>query len=314
MGLLLFPLVLDRKWERSRMQMRVLAATDLSEASDEALRQAHAHAKATGAELAVCHVLSHVNAVHALFPQKHEAEATDAVAMQAAAGNAVAERIAAVTGEAGIHVFVEQGSEYAEIVRRAETWGARLIVVGSQGRTGLARLFLGSVAERVVRYAHCPVLVARPSLLRGPVVVATDLSDPSLPAVAAGAEEAKRRGARLVVIHALDYSEAFRAVGTTPFGMAPQVASVELQKQLRDAAVSKLRETLSSSGVEAELRVEEGPAAALIVSTAGTLGAELIVVGTRGRTGLSRIALGSVAERIVRAAECSFLAVRLPHD
>ena len=86
----------------------------------------------------------------------------------------VIERVTSTTGRApgSFEVFVERGTEYAEIVRRAEGWRATLVVVGSHGRAGAAQDGrLGGVATKVVRYAHCPVLVARPSAHRGLVVL-----------------------------------------------------------------------------------------------------------------------------------------------
>jgi nucleotide-binding universal stress UspA family protein len=71
----------------------------------------------------------------------------------------LAEKLGAAVEPATVHTPL--GSPGAEIVRVAETVGANLIVMPSHGRTGLARLTLGSVAERVLRHAHCPVLVLR---------------------------------------------------------------------------------------------------------------------------------------------------------
>ena len=88
-------------------------------------------------------------------------------------------------------------------------------------------------------------------------------------------------------------------------------AHPEIQDEVRAAAASRLKQALESAGGEGEARVLDGSPATAIVQTAEDLPAELVVVGTRGRTGLSRLALGSVAERVIRAAGCSVLVVRL---
>jgi nucleotide-binding universal stress UspA family protein len=84
----------------------------------------------------------------------------------------------------------------------AEEIGADLIVLGARGATGLKRLLLGSTAEEVLRHAHCPVLVTRWPASSGPVVAATDFSDPALPAITAAATAASRMGAPLAFVHA----------------------------------------------------------------------------------------------------------------
>jgi nucleotide-binding universal stress UspA family protein len=74
----------------------------------------------------------------------------------------------------------------------------------------------------------------------------------------------------------------------------------------------RIEESLSKVNAQAQLRIEEGPAGPLIAKLAGELPAELVVVGTHGRTGLRRLVLGSVAEAVVRTAPSSVLVVRLP--
>jgi nucleotide-binding universal stress UspA family protein len=171
----------------SPIRPRILVATDLSDPADEALRQADNRARVVDGVLGVCHVLPSAG-VHMLFPERYAREATEEANLDERARGVVGERVTSTTGRtpASVEVFVERGTEYAEIVRRAEDWRATLTVVGNHHRTGGAPgRRLGGVAAKVVRYAHCPVLVARPCAHRGLVVCATDLSAPSLPAVEA---------------------------------------------------------------------------------------------------------------------------------
>lgn len=151
--------------------MRVLVATDLSEPADEALRQAATLAGIDGA-LAALHVLPSLQSLSALFPQRQTPETLKVGQIIARAADAVRERVAGFAGR-DAEIFVEQGTPYAEIVRRAEAWKADIVVVGSHGQSGLERVF-GGVAERVVRYAHCRVLVARKTSAHGWVLAATD--------------------------------------------------------------------------------------------------------------------------------------------
>jgi universal stress protein A len=80
---------------------------------------------------------------------------------------------------------------------------------------------------------------------------------------------------------------------------------------LQRAAQNKLREAATRFGINGETIVKAGPAAQTIVDVAVSAGAELVVVGTHGRTGVSRLTLGSTAESVIRSAACSVLVVRL---
>jgi nucleotide-binding universal stress UspA family protein len=85
----------------------------------------------------------------------------------------------------------------------------------------------------------------------------------------------------------------------------------EEKLQVRQTALADLQGALTGLGAKGEAIVAEGPAVAVVVATARRLSAELLVIGTRGRTGLARLALGSVAEALIGEAPCSVLVVRL---
>jgi nucleotide-binding universal stress UspA family protein len=194
-------------------------------------------------------------------------------------------------------VSIDAASPHSGILQQAEEIRPGVLVLGA-----------GAVAERVVRHAPCPVLVARPSP-RGKVLGATDFSDPSLPAVEAAVSEAKRRGVTPCLIHSLDWIPT--EVAALPMGMPMPAVPLDLFEDLRATTRKRLQDTLRSFGAEGECFVGDGRAAAAIVRLAQELPAELLVVGTRGRTGLARVALGSVAEAVLSMAPCSVLVVRL---
>jgi nucleotide-binding universal stress UspA family protein len=293
------------------MTHRILVAVDLSDESIAALKTARALADARGATLAVVHVLASVGDVQPFFPQSYGINATNLLELERLAGEALERRVAEVEGCSDVERFVELGAPYAEIVRRAEAWNADLVVVGSRGRTGISRAMLGSVAEHVVRAAHCPVLVARPARGSGVVMAATDLSDPSLPAVARAAEEARLRGARLVVMHAMERSLAAYGAGAAALlGNVAPSPTAEDHEQMRSSLVTLLGDAMRRFGAEGEALVLDGGAVASVVRAVEEQNADLLVVGSHGRTGLSRLLLGSVAEKLVRLADCSVLVVR----
>jgi nucleotide-binding universal stress UspA family protein len=284
----------------------ILAAVDLDYGSDDLLRQADALARSCKVKLSVCHVLPEIFAVRPLFPQLHLDDALKSSELETAIHDALLERIRAVTtresSQTGIEI--EQGTVHAGILRAAERIGAGAVVVGGKvDHRGLH--ILGNAAEHVVRYAHCPVLVARPSPA-GKVLAATDFSDPALPAVEAGAAEAQRRKADLTILHAIDLLPVVSPFYGEFLGMPP----MDLGDRMRKLWQARLDECVRHFKAKGGGLLRDGSAAAAILSAASELPAELVVVGSHGRTGLNRVALGSVAEAVVRAAPCSVLTVR----
>jgi nucleotide-binding universal stress UspA family protein len=203
-------------------------------------------------------------------------------------------------------IEIEQGTVHAGILRAAKNIGAGAVVVGGK-IDHRGRHILGSSGEHVVRYANCPVLVARHSP-KGKVLAATDFSDPALPAVEAGATEARHRRADLTVIHASD-----PLLVMSPFyaDFYSSTSLMDPSDQMKKIWQQRLDECVHHFKAKGGGLLRDGPAAPAILSAASELPAQLLVVGTHGRTGLSRIALGSVAEAVVRAAPCSVLIVRL---
>ena len=126
------------------------------------------------------------------------------------------------------------------------------------------------------------------------------------------AQEAKVRGAKLALLHCVEIGPAPAVAISVPFGGGWSGPPPEFVESARAAALDLLRSAAAQIGVEAEAYVETGDAARAIVDTAEKVKAELVVIGTHGRTGLRRLLLGSVAEKVVRGAPCSVLVVRQP--
>jgi nucleotide-binding universal stress UspA family protein len=280
-----------------------LCATDLSEAADASLRQAGAIGAQIGAPVTVCHILPEAFRVRVLFP--HEAgidTAVQAELTQKAIG-AVRARLDAILGAdaTSIPIEIDSGTAHAGILAVAERIGAGLIVMGP-----------GGTALHVARSADVPVLVARASPPGGVVLGATDFSDPALPAVTMAAAEARRRGVRLRLVHCLDLDEATYVAGS---GLAGVIGVWPLPQAVIDqaeaAAREQLREAAAAADIAAEAVVVRASPAVGILQAAESVATALIVVGTRGRTGLARLALGSVAEAVISRADCSVLVVPL---
>jgi nucleotide-binding universal stress UspA family protein len=280
----------------------VLAATDLSEAADAALRQGQAIAADIGAAFVVCHVLPESFRVRVLFPQDAGIDRVTQAELDASATGAVRARLASILPDGtDAAVEIDSGSPHAGILAIADRLDAGLLVMGP-----------GATARRVARSALSPVLIARPSPTGGAVLGATDFSDPSLPAVRMAADEARRRGVRLRLVHCLDLAETayLTSVGVAGIVALPPVPE-SIYQDLESAARERLAAALDTVHAEGDAQVMRQLPASGILESAATPAAALVVVGTRGRTGLARLALGSVAEDVASHAPCSVLIVPL---
>jgi universal stress protein E len=295
---------------------RVLVATDLTDQSSEAIRQAHEWALGAGAQLAVCVVVPSELHNNMLFPQQTQREALGVMQAEQSAADAVVEQMLAITGRSAddFRCVVETGSPHASIVQAAEELVVGVIVVGGGSPDGSGQPALGSVAARVVRYAHCPVLVARTRSASGRMLVVTDFSKSAEPAVRLAAELAPLLKLRVSLLHCIDAAPSPMVSLGIPFGASAASLPAHLLEPMRGNVTSLLNETLARHQMQGECIVAEGSAGDEIVRVAIQLRPDLIVMGTSGRTGLARIALGNVAESVAAEAPCSVLVVReIPH-
>jgi nucleotide-binding universal stress UspA family protein len=290
---------------------RTLVATDFSPLAQEAIRQAHEIAASLQAPLAVCHVVQNELKSNMLFPHLTKPLLLTPLDLDRIR-EAISANVKSITGRADgqFEILVDDGTPYAAILALAESWRADLIVIGSHGSEDLYDLMLGGVAKNVIRYAHCPVLIARPHKKSGHIVAGTDFSDHALFAVEAAVEEARRNGSRLTIVHSIQVSLPVSSFIAGGVGSPPPEPSVEESKELKNAVEDRLVELVARFGFPAEPRVLDGPAEPALIRVAKETNADLLVVGTKGRTGLARVLLGSVAEGAVRSAPCSVLVVR----
>ena len=291
---------------------RIFAAIDFSSGSDEALRQAHGRALSSRAKLTVCHVVPNELRNHALVHHIDRIQSLEAAPIGERIARTAAGRIKEITGrtESEFDLIVDQGTPYAAILIQAEKWFADLIVVGSQGETMRPEAGLGSVANKIVRYAHCPVLIARPLKGSHQIVTGTDFSDPALPALRAAAVEAQRTRGELTVLHSLDLVWPSAGITSMALGGNPFNISDKEMDILEEAAGEKLADALNKLDIKGRAFVTRGSAEFSLIETAAHLKADLLVVGTVGRTVLRRLLLGSVAEIVATQAPCSVLLVR----
>jgi nucleotide-binding universal stress UspA family protein len=273
--------------------------TDLSEAGDRSIRVAHHLAKKHEARISFLHVVPIPDTARVLFPQLNERMALQRGQLVPEAGGKLNERIVHLTGRGtgDFQAVVEAGVTDAVVIDQAEQNAVDLVVIPS-----------GRNLERVVRYVHCAVLVARSEYGGGEILGATDFSDPSLPAIAAAAEESRLNDQPLTVLFSLDFS-AYPIVGADvppTFGLTDNELS-----EMAENARTHLADALLKVKAKGDILVPFGPPALTILSAAQDKKCSFVVVGSKGRTGLRRLLLGSVAEAVAQNAVCSVLVMRL---
>lgn len=288
----------------------VLIATDLTDASDAALVRGSAHARALGAPFIICHVVPDVLGRHPLFPQANETDVLAASELFKRAAELVNEQVRRVLGVGpdDYTVVIENGNAEDEIVRIAEQRQASIVVIGAKVREGIERV-LGRTAERVVRYAHVPVLVARPGPASGKILVTTDFSEHSTSALRLASLLMKSMGIEGTLLHVMQRPSSLLSSLASPLGDAWSPPAKSAVDQLEALGKTTL-EGLGKQYGFAHVAQVEGEPADVIVARAAALGVEMILMGSRGRTGLARLVLGSTAEKVIRESRCSVLVTR----
>jgi nucleotide-binding universal stress UspA family protein len=197
------------------------------------------------------------------------------------------------------------------IVEHAARIGAELIVMGTHGRGGMAHLLLGSVAERVVRTAGCPVLTVRmaPGRTLKEILVPTDFSDTADAALDYAFLLAERFSASVQLLHVLDDPFITDGLAAEAYITEAPAARTAMLRDARERLAHRA-EAPPPASVRIGCEVLFGNGATTIANYAAARGSDLIVMGTHGRSGLAHLLLGSVAERLVRSAPCPVLTVR----
>ncbi|MCX7169817.1 MAG: universal stress protein, partial [Proteobacteria bacterium] len=194
------------------------------------------------------------------------------------------------------HIELREGiNPSKEIVRLADDQHADLIIMGRRGRRGMAHLMVGDATRRVIGYADCSVLIVprAAEIWQQRILLATDGSHHSERAAEVAGQLAKMFGLPLSVLSVL-----------RPKFDAVRRAEAQLE-------VDRVREVVANEGIEVDSAMLVGPdPAAAIIEFAQKRGADLIVLGSHGRTGLGRLLLGSVAEQVIGKAVCPVLVVK----
>lgn len=285
---------------------RLLCPVDLSDASRRALDYALALARQHDASLRVLQVVDFHGWAGGQIEGLDAIAASSVAALEEQLGWWVARSLNA---DAGAATEVREGAVVPGILATATEMNADLIVVGTHGRSGFERFALGSVAEKVVRRAACPVLVVpsrEDAIVRTGqltrVVVATDFSEAAAGVASYGHFFTTAVPSALSLMTVIDW----------PFGETHGKDPVtQLRQNLEQEASDQLRRVASAEGLDDEPTyvVRCGKAGREILQYARDARAELIVIGVSGRGALDRALLGSTAHQVLRDAPCPVLTV-----
>jgi nucleotide-binding universal stress UspA family protein len=209
------------------------------------------------------------------------------------------------------------------ITEYAKEWGANLILVGSHGLNAIERFLLGSVAQAVIRTAHCSVEVVRPKTKaaepagrRMKILLGTDGSECAAAAAKAVAERPWPEGSEVKMISAVQLLVPGNEISTS--SSAPVYPTSLLEEVWNDAraraqdAVAEARKTLESAGIKIASgeTTPDGDPRIVLTDLAKAWDADLIVLGSHGRRGIDRVLMGSVSESVALHAHCSVEVIR----
>lgn len=283
----------------------LIAATDLSPASDLAVEQAALLAKRWGSELVLLHV--HNDGFWSTIKALYEAERWAGTEPVLAARNRLSQQVRALAQRHAIAVRGETriGRAANEIAAFGREQGAQLLVVGEHGEDWIGDTVVGGTALKVLKHAELPVLlVRRPAKADfSDIVVATDFSDNAMRAAQLSLRWFPQ--ARQLLVHA--YFVAFEG------RMRLAGASIDDIERYRNDEASragrKLGEQLAALQAEPppDKLLKRGAPAPVLTEVAENSGADLIVIGKHGGTGLDERLLGSVTQNVLYHTGCNVL-------
>lgn len=271
---------------------RMVAGVATLQPDDPALTAALALSARTGAELQ----LVHVDTGDTLPGMNVSLSRTGAL-------RGVVEGVApGVTGTGRVTCRALTGDPEKRLLQAATAFGADLVVLGATRRGPLARAVLGTTATHLLRTLRIPMLVVRTPLPARPlrVLLTTDLSHHAAYAHTRGMYMARALGPGEPEMRSLFVQAPYLAEGTVPLPPPPQL---DAERELAEFLAAE------APGASVTPCVRSGDPAFTIAHEAKTWDADLIVLGTHGRRGASRVFLGSVAETVLRNAPCAALVI-----
>ena len=295
---------------------RILCPTDLSEIAPRAFDHAMALARFHQAEVELAYV-SEPLLPGPVAPASYPPWAVLDPAVRGRLRSAL-EALAAPASALGIPVRIEvyEGRVVVEILERARSWPADVVVMGTHGRGGFERWVLGSVTEKLLRKAPCPVLTVPPpaeglhpsgAVLFRRIVCPVDFSGASLAALARALKLAEESCAEITVVHVLEFLVEDEP-GTRIAGFDVPEFRRYLEKDARERLHALVPED-ARDWCRPREEVVGGRPGREILRLAEERQADLVVMGVRGRNPVDLVLFGSTTHHVVRGARCPVLVV-----
>lgn len=207
---------------------------------------------------------------------------------------------------------LEVGDEAGEIIDTAVSQQFDLIIMSTHGRSGISRWLMGSVTEKVLHHAPCPLLILRDDTLPEHILITLDGSELAETALLPGLALAVGLGADVTLLQVLEGSLPMRSGSWMESGLVAVDDSMENEQKQRDNATIYLQTIADRFQHHAlKMAVPYGKPAEAILSYAESIPKCLIAIATHGRSGLARWVFGSVAEKVVRGTTGPVLVIRL---
>ena len=299
---------------------RILCPVDFSEASAHAIDQAVVIAGWYKARITALHVVLPSAPPLPGWPASTDITARAEGDREQLRKETAARFSAAARAGIGLDVMIDVGRPARCILERAADLRADLIVIGTHGTSGFEHLVLGSVAEKVLRKAKCPVVTVPPraqAISRLPfnrLLCAVDFSDSSLTALRSALSLAKESGAALTVLHVLEWPWDEPPPPRLEELPAEQgLALAEYRRYCEKSAMARLESLVPDSERPSRStgpRLRNGKPYVQILDVAAEEQSDLIVLGVRGRQPLDTSLFGSTANQVVRHAKCPVLTLR----
>jgi nucleotide-binding universal stress UspA family protein len=290
---------------------RIVCATDFSPASEAAWDEARLLGKLFDAEIVLVHAIQPppIVPIEGYIPAGVYEDLLASAQREAEQGF---DRLLGSVAGSGLKVRIRQedGPPALQVLHTVAEESADLLITGTHGRTGFERLILGSVADRLIRQAPCPVLTARTGLPGGPrreirrIAYATDFSPTARAAWSWVAAIAAAARAEVDLVHVTFHPVADRHMSAETIG---RMATLLHEQGRMEAERFLAQSTLPRDRVH--VRLVQGVAGEQIVRRAQEHAADLIVMGTHGWSGVVRWMLGSVAHHVIQTAPCPVLTV-----
>jgi nucleotide-binding universal stress UspA family protein len=215
-------------------------------------------------------------------------------------------------GDRSVEAAIHHGRPASILVDEVAAVDADLLIVGSRGQGVIRELIMGSVSSEVIEHARCPVIVARRTSVDR-VVFAHDGSEEAMAAEGIIASWPMFADVPVRVVSVANVVIPWHTgIAPTMYreALASHAADVAEARDVHTQIAERSAERLRLAGREADAILRSGDPAGEIIEEAQDRDADLIVLGSRGRTGLARLLLGSVARNVVHGSEASVLVVR----